>query len=188
MKVSNVFASLPEIETGRLLLRKMTLDDAEDLFEYASDPKVAQYVLWDQHQSIEDSQKYLSYMVEKYEKHDVSEWGMVHKQHGKFIGTCGYMWWNTLHCRAEIGYALSSAYWNRGLMTEAVHEVIAFGFERMKLNRIEARCMFGNDASERVLQKVGMEFEGIMKKQAFSGGCFHDLKMYAILNEAYCRR
>lgn len=161
------------------------MDDAVDLFAYASDPEVARYVLWEQHRSVEDSMRYLSFMLEKYERCDVAEWGLVHKQDGAFIGTCGFGWWDTLHRRAEIGYALSRAYWNRGLMTEAVRKVIAFGFEKMKLNRIEARCMPGNVASEKVMKKVGMEFEGIMRKQAFTKGTFHDLKMYSILREAY---
>lgn len=184
-KITDIFGSLPVIETERMLLRKMTLDDAEDLFEYASDVKVAEYVLWDQHRSIEDSKKYLRYMIEKYGKGEVSEWGIEHKEDAKFIGTCGYIWWDTFHFRAEIGYALSRAYWNKGLMTEAVREVIRFGFEKMYLNRIEARCMPGNVSSERILMKLGMKFEGIMKKQAFTAGTFHDLKMYAVLKEEY---
>lgn len=186
VKITDIFSSLPSIETERLLLRKMNIDDVEDLFEYASDPKVAENVLWDQHQSIEDSKRYLSYMMKKYKKCDVSEWGIIHKQDNKFIGTCGFGWWNNFHCRAEIGYALSKKYWNRGLMTEAVREVVAFGFEKMKLNRVEARCMLENIASEKVMQKVGMKFEGIMRKQAFARGAFHDLKMYAILKKEYC--
>jgi ribosomal-protein-alanine N-acetyltransferase len=188
VKIADIFSSLPSFETERLLLRKMVLNDAGDLFEYASDEKVAEFVLWERHLSIEDSKRYLCYMIEKYDNQDVSEWGMVHKQSGKFIGTCGYMWWNTLHRRAEIGYALSRKYWNRGLMTEAVREVVTFGFEKMKLNRIEVRCMLANIASEKVLKKVGMKCEGIMKKQAFAKGSFHDLKMYAILREEYLLR
>ncbi len=185
MKREDIFSSLASIETERLLLRKVTLNDTADLFEYASDPQVATYVLWDQHRTQEDSRRYLAYMIEKYTRSDVGEWGIVHKKDGKFIGTCGYMWWNTLHCRAEIGYALSRKYWNRGLMTEAVRRVLKFGFEKMELNRVEARCMPGNGASEKVMKKVGMKYEGLMRKQAFASGTFHDLKMYAILREEY---
>lgn len=187
LKIKDVFAPLPHIETERLLLRKMALSDAPDLFEYASDPQVAAYVLWDHHQSLEDSRRYLAYMLEKYERGDVAEWGIVHKRDERFIGTCGFMWWNTLHHRAEIGYALSPRYWNRGLMTEAVKRVIKFGFDKMQLNRIEARCIPGNVASEKVMKHVGMKYEGLMRKQAFTSGAFHDLKMYAILKEEYER-
>lgn len=185
MNVEDVFCSLPTITTERLILRKMTMNDAAELFEYASDPEVTRQVLWDSHRGIEDARSYLLLMTTKYERHDVAEWGIVHKQDSKFIGTCGFIWWDPSNYRAEIGYALSRAYWNRGLMTEAVREIISFGFEKMRLNRIEARCMLGNAASERVLQKTGMKFEGIMRKQAFAKGIFHDLRMYSIIKEEY---
>jgi ribosomal-protein-alanine N-acetyltransferase len=181
MKIEDVFGPLPLLETKRLILRKMTIDDAEDLFEYASDPEVARQVLWNAHRCIEDARNYLLYMIKKYEHLDVAEWGIVHKQDQKFIGTCGFAWWDIRNSRAEIGYALSRKYWNNGLMTEAVQAVIRFGFKQMKLNRIEARCMLDNPASERIMQKVGMRFEGIMRKHAFAKGEFHDLKMYALL-------
>ena len=70
-------------------------------------------------------------------------------------------------------------------MTEAVKEVIKFGFEKMKLNRIEARCMIGNIASEKVMEKVAMTFEGIMREQMYAKGVFRDLKMYPLLRREY---
>jgi len=185
IKIEEIFSDLPTLEINRLILRKMKLDDAKDLYDYASDPEVAKYVTWDYHKSIEDSISYLKSMIQRYENNDVSEWGVVYKENNKFIGTCGYLWWNPTHARAEIAYALSREYWNKGLMTEAVEKVIRFGFEKMILNRIEARCMPENIASQRVLGKVGMTFEGIMRELILVKGIYHDLKLYSILRKEY---
>jgi len=85
----------------------------------------------------------------------------------------------------EIAYALSRKYWRKGLMTEAVKEVIKFGFEKMNLNRIYARCFPENIGSYRVMEKAEMQFEGILRKQMFIKGKFQDMKLYSILRREY---
>ncbi|MBT9146045.1 MAG: putative ribosomal N-acetyltransferase YdaF [candidate division WS2 bacterium] len=167
MIIEEIFGNLTRLETKRLILRKMTLYDAQDMYEYASDPEVAKYVTWDYHRSIDDSISFLKSTIQKYDNKEVSEWGIIYKKSNKFIGTCGYLWWSLAHSRAEIAYTLSRRYWNKGLMTEAVKEVIKYGFEKMVLNRIEARCMVRNIASQRVMEKFGMKSEGIMREVLF---------------------
>lgn len=184
-EISRVFGDLPTLETARLILRRMTLDDVTDVFEYARDPEVARYTTWEAHASIEDSRRFLEWVVQQYTEGQVGPWGVVHKGDRKLIGTCGYVWWLPRHARAEIAYAISRAYWNHGLTTEAVREVIDFGYVAMGLNRIEARCNLENIASERVMQKVGMTFEGILREQMFAKGEFQDLKLYTILRREY---
>jgi len=185
MKIEEIFGNLPNLETKRLILRKVTPDDARDMFEYASDPEVTRYLTWEPHRSIEDSINYLKSVVQRYEKKEVSEWGIVYRENNKFIGTCGYMKLLPAHARAEMAYALSREYWNKGIMTEAVKEVIRFGFEEMKLNRIEATCMVRNVASQRVMEKCGMSFEGIIRDAMFCKGSYHDLKLYSILKREW---
>lgn len=111
--------------------------------------------------------------------------GIEYKDTGKLIGTIDYISWNTQHKSAEIGYVLSQDYWGKGVMTEAAKEVIAFGFEQMDLTRIQAKCFAENIGSERVMQKSGMTFEGILRKSMFIKGAHRDLKMYSILKEEY---
>ena len=186
MKVREVFGDLPEIKTGRLLLRGMTPDDAADVFEYASDPLVARYVIWDAHRSIKDSESFLELVVEGYRNGELGSWGMVDRESGKLIGTCGYDGsWLPAHARAEIGYALSRRYWGKGLMPEAVKALIEFGFDRMDLNRIVARCFSQNTASEKVMQKVGMTCEGTLREYLYLKGAYQDLKVYSILRSEY---
>lgn len=179
-------ANLPEIETRRLLLRRMTGGDARDVFEYASDPEVARYVMWEAHRSIRDSKSFLNRMSEGYERGEQFSWGIVHKESGRLIGTCGYdRSWIPEHRRAELGYALSPEYRGQGLMTEAVRVVIKFGFEKMGLNKIVARCFAENLASEKVMQKSGMSYEGTQREHVFVKGSYRDLKVYSILRGEY---
>ena len=170
------------------MLRRMRADDAADVFAYASDPQVARLVTWEAHASIEDSRRFLDALLQQYAAGAVAPWGVLQRGEGKIIGTCGFMWWRPRHARAEIAYAMGRRHWNRGVMTEAVRAVIRFGFERMGLNRIEARCLPENVGSERVMQKAGMAFEGILREHMFVKGRFDDLKLYSILRREYKAR
>jgi len=185
MKIEDIFSNIPILCTKSLILKKMTLKDAEDLFEYASDPEVTKYITWAPHKSIDDSIDFLKSVLRRYENNEVSEWGIVYKENNKFIGTCGYVLWVPVHSLAEIAFALSREYWGKGLMTEAVKEVIKYGFEKMNLNRIYARCFMENIGSQKVLEKVGMKFEGILREQMFIKSKFSDMKIYSILRKEY---
>ena len=181
-----VLADLPELETERLLLRKMRLDDAEAMFAYASDPEVTRYVLFETHRSVEDSEAFLRLAVEGYERGDFGGWGIVLKDSGAFVGTCGVdVNYAPEHARAELGYVLSREHWGRGLMPEAVKAVIRFGFGRMGLNRLEARCIAENVASARVMEKAGMTYEGTLREHEFIKGSYRDMKLYSILRREF---
>lgn len=184
-EIAALFGDLPDLETSRLLLRKLRPGDAEDMFEYASDPEVARDVTWEAHASVESSRAFIDFVVRKYAEKKVSEWGVVLREGGKLIGTCGFVYWRPDHGRAEIGYALSRKYWGRGLMTEAVAAVMAFAFDKMKVHRLEARCIDSNAGSEKVMIKSGMKYEGTMRDCVFEKGRFKTLKMYSILEGEY---
>jgi ribosomal-protein-alanine N-acetyltransferase len=183
---ARVFADLPELETERLLLRRMRPDDAEDMFAYASDPEVTRYVLWDTHRSIEDTRNFLRFATEGYERGDFGGWGLVLKASGAFVGTCGMEANHQReHSRAELGYVLAREHWGRGLIPEAVRCMIRFCFGRMDLNRVEARCIAENTASARVMEKVGMTWEGTLREREYIKGAYRDMKLYSILRREY---
>jgi len=184
----DIFRNLPLLETERLRIRKLSLRDANDLFEYASLPEVAEHVSWDYHRNISDSVRFLRMITAQYEDGIPSPWGIVLKENSKLIGTIGFHIWSSVNFFAEVGYALSKDYWNRGIMTEALNTVLDYGFIRMSLNRIEATCMLDNAASEKVLMKCGMKYEGIMQKKIFAKEKFHDLKLFAILKTDYINK
>lgn len=181
MKIEDIFGNLPVLETERMILRPIKMDDAEDMYAYGSDPEVTRYVTWHAHQSIEETQQFISFLLGKYEEGAVSQWGIEHKESGRLIGTMGFINWNTKHFKAEVGYALSREFWNRGYTSEAMKAIIDFGWNQMKLVRIEARCMPDNINSARVMEKVGMQYEGLMRKNLYVKGRFHDAKIYAIV-------
>ena len=184
-EIRRILKDLPTLETERLILRKMTPADAEAVFAYASDPEVTHYVIWDTHRTIEDSESFLRSTVERYENAEAADWGIVCKENGRFVGGCGIVEWDLDHARAEMGYVLSREYWGQGLMPEAVRAMISFGFERMGLNRIEARCMVENVASARVMEKAGMTYKGTLRQREFIKGAYRDIKLYAILRSEY---
>lgn len=188
VQAQKVLEDLPTLETDRLILCKMTLDDAEAVFAYASDPEVSRYALWETHRSIEDTRAFLELAIGKYENGGEPDWGIVYKGDHRFVGTCGIVSWEPDHARAELGYALSRGYWDRGLMAEAVRAMISFGFERMGLNRLEARCIAENGASARVMEKAGMSYEGTLRQREFIKGAYRDMKVYSVLKGELRRR
>lgn len=183
-----IFACLPRIETDRLILRPLQMRDAKDLFAYARDPEVSRYVLWDAHKSIWDSRKFLYYARMQYRKGVPSSFAMELKESGRMIGTIGFMWVNTDYKSAEVGYSMSRDWWNKGLMTEALEAVLRFGFEEMKLNRIEAQHDTENPASGKVMAHCGMQYEGVMRQRVMNKGRLRDVAMYALLHQDWLRR
>jgi ribosomal-protein-alanine N-acetyltransferase len=168
--------------TDRLILRKLTMDDADDFFIFASDPEVSRYVTWDTHKDIESLIPYINLVIEKYQRQELSDWGIVLKSTGKLIGTI-----NAVpayeHHRAEVGYTLNRTYWNQGYMTEALTAVIEYCFDVLELNRVEASHMIGNTASGLVMKKAGMTYEGLSREKFFIKGKFVDLENYAIIKK-----
>ncbi len=183
--IGNVFKDLQTLETPRMRLRRLTMRDANDVFEYASMPEVSKHVTWDYHRTVADSMAFLKSILLQYENGIPSPWGIVYKENNKLIGTGGYHNWNPEHRRAEVGYAISSRYWNKGIMTETLKRMLRFGFEAMDLNRIEALCKIENAASEKVMQKCGMKYEGTLREQMFVKGAYQDLKLYSILKQEF---
>jgi [ribosomal protein S5]-alanine N-acetyltransferase len=184
MEIKDVFLEIPVIETQRTFLRKMNTDDASDMFEYSSNREVTKYLSYD-HNGIEDAEKYIQNKVEQYARGECMIWGIEYKENQKYIGACGFTHWDTENSCAEIAYTLTQSYWGRGIMNEIVHELIQFGFEKMNLNRIEARCWIENNKSVRIMEKNNLKFEGILREQAYIKGEYRDLKMYSILKREY---
>ncbi|WP_373782338.1 GNAT family N-acetyltransferase, partial [Jeotgalibaca porci] len=160
MTAKGIFSNLPTLETERLILRKIAIDDAEDLFAYTSDEAVAKYVTWNAHQTIQDTKDFIQFVLSRYASNSPAPWAIVYKETDKVIGTIDFVSWQEHHKVAEVGYALSKAYWSKGIMSEALEAVMKFGFEHLDLVRIQAFCMVENKGSARVMEKAGMLYEG----------------------------
>lgn len=186
--MKKVFRSLPVIKTKRLILRKLTSADAGDIYAYAGNPEVSRYTLWRPHSSLAQTRRFIANVRKNYRSGSPENWGIEDRADAKLIGTIGFFYYDALNRKGEIHYALSQKYSGQGLMSEAVKAVMRFGFTRLRLNRIEAKCMPDNKASERVMQKCGMRYEGLMRKALLAKGRFVDLKAYAILKSEFSGR
>ena len=171
------------LETERLVLRPTSVSDAEQMYaNWASDPEVTKYLLWQPHADIDVTKSILAGWDKENEKPDYYHWGIVMKDSGQIIGTGGALGINEKHHSTELGYCMSRAYWGKGYMSEAVAAMIEYLFNTVGLNRITARHDPDNIGSGRVMQKCGMVFEGIQRQAHYCDRRgFYDLACYAIL-------
>lgn len=181
----DIYGYMPVLETERLRLRKLTMHDAQDIYDYSKDPLVAKHVLWDAHRSVGESRAYLRFMLRKYRMTEPASWGIELKSTGKILGTIGFMWIQSDNAAAEVGYSLSRAYWGQGIMTEALKAVIDYAFCSLNLNRVEAMHEVDNPASGAVMRKCGMLHEGTQRQKLLNKGRYVDVDVYAILKKDY---
>jgi ribosomal-protein-alanine N-acetyltransferase len=171
------------IETERLLLRPITMKDALDIFAYASDPEVTKFVRFVTHESIKDTHAFIRRVQASYRKGITPLWGMQSKASGRLIGAVGFLQWPNPDRRAELGYVVNRNVWGQGYVTEAAKAVCDFAFKKMNVSRIEAGTIVGHAASQRVLEKCGFKFEGVLRQREFIKGRFVNLTMYSLLRE-----
>jgi ribosomal-protein-alanine N-acetyltransferase len=185
MNADSVFIEFPQLETESLILREIRPSDAEAIFHIYADDDVTQYLDSETATSLEQAKFIIRRRAELFKNKQRVRWGIARKDNNVIIGSCGYAQWIQNASRAEIGYELAKAYWRKGIMTEALTAIIKFGFQKMKLNRIEAMTMVENKTSAKVLKKLGFLEEGILREYGFWKEQFHDLKLFSLLNKDY---
>lgn len=173
--------SMPDIQTDRLILRRMTMKDAQDIFEYSRDADVARHVLWNAQKNVSEAKDYVRFMLKLYRDDLPSSWGIIDRASGRLIGTIGYMAYSEDNASVEIGYSLAKWMWGKGIATEALRAVIDYTFDTMDVNRIEAQHELDNPASGRVMKKCAMTKEGVLRQRLYNKGRFVDVALYSIL-------
>lgn len=172
------FEPFPVLETERLILRMVTMADAQDMFELRADKVAMRYIQKPLVKSIAEVEALITKMTNLSER---IQWAITLKDDNKIIGTIGYHYIEKENYRAEIGYMLSPAHWNTGLMSEAIEKVIEYGFNEMKLHSIEAIINPGNDVSRKTLKKFHFVKEGFFKENFYFDGKFYDSEVYSLL-------
>ncbi len=167
------------IETSRLVLRRLLVEDAADMYDYSRLDEVTKYLLWSPHPNVGYTKRYLKSVCKLYRQGKFYEWAVIEKESGHMVGTCGFVAFDFEQDSAEVGYVLSPRVWGKGYATEALLAVMRFGFSVLHLHRISARYMVGNDASRRVMEKCGMEFEGIHRGEMKVKGEWRDIGVCA---------
>lgn len=161
------------IETPRLLLRPWTLDDVGDAHAIYRDPEVMRFLGGVTHQSIEETRTVIaSRAMAHHALHGFSLWAAVEKDSGRVIGSCGLKFLEG-GMDVEVGYHFARAAWGRGYATEGATASVRYGFERLGLRRILGVVNPQNFASQHVLEKAGLTYQGM--GYYYNG----DVKVYA---------
>lgn len=173
----------PIIETRRLILRRVTTEDAHDMFKYLSDKDVVKHMGLVPYQTVKDVLGEIRWYNSIYEEGTGIRWGITLKDFDKVIGSCGFLNMLTKHYRAEVGFELSKDYWGKGIASEALEAVVKYGYHHFNLERIEALIEPANLPSQKLVEKRGFRREGLLRHYEFTCGKFDDLYMYSILKE-----
>ena len=171
------------IETPRLLLRPTREADTPEIVHLLSDPAIAETTLNIPYPYDEaKAREWLAFQQREREAGTGYTFAIVRGEDERLLGAIDIRP-NARHKKAEIGYWIGKPYWGRGYATEAVQALIRYGFEELGLNRIYAMHFTENPASGRVMQKAGMQFEGVLRQDVLKGEQFQDHMIYAILRD-----
>jgi ribosomal-protein-alanine N-acetyltransferase len=186
LNILPITGEFPKLETDRLILRQMTLEDVPALFKIWSDPEVTKYINITAFKEESQAREMIELLNRLAEEKKAIRWAITLKEDQKVIGSGGFNTWLKEEAfRGEIGYDLDRGYWGRGIMTEVLRALISFGFGPMKLNRIEAMVEPENIASIKLLKKNGFWEEGLLREYQVSKEKFIDLQIFSLLKREY---
>jgi [ribosomal protein S5]-alanine N-acetyltransferase len=173
---------IPTLSTQRLILRPFTLEDAPTVQELAGAWEIAEMTASIPH-PYEDgmAEAWIGTHQDAFQRGETINFAVTTRTGGVLVGAISLMGINSSQHQAEAGYWIGKPYWNKGYCTEALQELIHYAFTKLDLNRVQARHMTRNPASGRVMQKAGMQFEGILRQSIYRWGKFEDAAMYSIL-------
>lgn len=177
------------IETQRLHLRPFCIEDSQAMFRnWASDKEVTKFLTWPAHESEDVSRHVLEGWAKAYENPDNYQWAIEWKELGEPIGSIAAVKIDDETGAATIGYCISRSFWGRGIVAEALKAVIAFFFEQVGMNCVNACHDPRNPNSGKVMRKCGMTYEGTWRAGGVNNQGVCDESWYSVLKEEYDRR
>ena len=182
--LSTNFHPFPELDTQRLVLRRITNADAPAILNMRGNEMVMKFIDRERAHSIADAEAYIAKLDASLDANDGITWGIALKEYpATIIGTIGY--WRLIkeHLRAEVGYMLEPIHWKKGIMKEALLKIIATGFNTIKLHSIEAHINPENSASASILLSTGFVKEAHFRDNFFYDNRFRDTAIYSLVNE-----
>lgn len=170
------------LETERLILRPFTVDDAESVYNnWASDDEVTKYLTWPTHKSLEVSQWYVDTCIKNYKQMSYYQWGIELKETHELIGNISVVSViENVECM-ELGWVLGRKYWGNGYMPEAASKVLDELFDEVGVNCVYAGHDVNNPKSGRVMQKIGMKYEGVLRQFGKNNQGIVDCARYSII-------
>lgn len=179
------FHPFQNLETGRLLLRRLDANDVDEVFLMRSNPETMKYIPRPLLKTKEEALGHIAMIEDKIVTNTGINWGITIKGSPKIIGIIGNYKISPENHRAEIGYMLLHEFNGKGYITEAIKAVLTYGFEQMDLHSIEAIIDPDNSASERVLQKNGFVKEAHIRENELWDGKFWDTVIYSLLRSNF---
>jgi [ribosomal protein S5]-alanine N-acetyltransferase len=171
----------PRLETGRLILREIVPADADDLFRIFSDAETMRYWSCRPYTSVEQANKLVEDIAETARCGAGVQWAITLRNDERLIGKCGYNEWRKRHRRGDISYIVASEHWGKGIVSEALRAVLNYGFDHMNLHSVEAGVTPGNEASTRMLERLGFHLEGQLRENFWAEDRFVDSLIYSLL-------
>lgn len=183
------YASYRELHTPRLQLRRFRMEDVPCFFErLGGNAQVTQYMLWQPHRDISQSEVSIRKVLRQYESGRAYCWAIAEKDTGELIGRIDLLCFDEQSDSCQFAYMLGADFWNRGYGTEAVKAVFDFAFRELEMQSIAADHMAENPASGAVMRKAGMIQWGIQPKKYEKNGILHDAVQYRITKEDWENR
>jgi len=154
--------ALEIIQTERLTLRKPRMPDAPFIFErYAQDPEVTRYLVWKPHRHVNKTEDFLDHCLDVWEQGSSFPYVLTLQEIDEPVGMLEI---HNKGFKVEIGYALARPHWGKGYMTEALRTVIEWVFTQPEIFRVQSFCDVENIGSARVMEKSGMNREGLLRR------------------------
>ena len=174
------------LKTARLLLRPFRMSDAAAMFKnWASDPEVTRFLTWPPHTGADISRWVLSEWIGSYARADWYQWAVVPRALEEPIGSISVVRMDEAVGSCDLGWCIGKAWWGQGFMPEAGAAVLRFLFEEVKANRVVGVHALDNPKSGRVMQKLGMVREGVLRQAGISNHGIQDDVVYSMLAEEY---
>jgi ribosomal-protein-alanine N-acetyltransferase len=176
---------VPVLTTENLILRAIDEKDLAGLFAIFSSEPVMKFMDVERFTNISEAAQMVTFFREKLSIGEGIRWAICLKDNDQLIGTCGFHHISPTHYKCEIGYDLLPDFWGKGIMTNALHAILQFGFEQMNFNRIEAIVDPINTKSYALLDRLGFQREGLHRQSFFEKGRFVDVYIYSMLQGDY---
>lgn len=177
------------LETERLILRRFTAEDAEPMFRnWASDDEVTKFLTWPTHANIDVTKQVIETWLNSYADDKSYHWAIELKELGEPIGSISVVNMNEDLSMVHIGYCIGKTWWHQGYTSEALKALIAFFFEEVDANRVEARHDPQNPHSGNVMEKCGLRYEGTLRSADRNNQGIVDLCYYGILKSDWLRK
>ena len=174
-------------ENYSIRLREATLEDAEELLKITNDEEVMKYYGMESYKNIKEAEDEINWFLSLSTENKGARWVIADKKSNKYVGDVGVFDYDRQHNKIEIGFKLKKEYWNKGIMTDCIGELLKFCFCNKNYNRVYALVESPNIGCIKTLEKCGFKSEGLLREYELQHGEYVDLHIYSFLKREYSK-